>query len=83
LINSVLICFILHQCHRHEGSNNGIPRGMKFYPTQFMRFPSYDEIKIVHVFDTIHIGKNVIVTLWKIIDGKRDKEKIVKICNDI
>jgi hypothetical protein len=33
LINSVLIFFMLHQCRHHEGSNNGLPRGMKCYPT--------------------------------------------------
>jgi hypothetical protein len=31
----------------------------------------------------MHIKKNVTETLWRIIDGRRDKEKIVKICNDI
>jgi hypothetical protein len=31
----------------------------------------------------MHIGKNVTETLWRIIDGRRDKEKIVKICTDI
>jgi hypothetical protein len=37
----------------------------------------------VHLFDTIHIGKNVIETLWKILDGRHDKEKLGKICSDI
>ena len=31
----------------------------------------------------MHIGKNVTKTLWKILDGRCDKEKIVKICIDI
>jgi hypothetical protein len=48
-----------------------------------MRFPYYEELKIDHLFDTIHIGKNVTKTLWRIIYGRRDKEKIVKICTDI
>jgi hypothetical protein len=48
-----------------------------------MRFPYYEELKIAHLFDTMHIGKNVTETLWRIIDGRRDKEKIVKICTDI
>jgi hypothetical protein len=74
---------MLHQCRHHEGSNNRLPQGMKCYPTQFMRSPYYKNLKIVHLFDTIHIGKNVTKTLWRIIDGRRDKEKIVKICNDI
>jgi hypothetical protein len=74
---------MLHQCHRCKGSNNGLPQGMKCYPTQFMRLPYYEDLKIVHLFDTLHIGKNVTETLWKIIDGRRDKGKIVKICNDI
>ena len=52
-------------------------------PTQFMRFPYYEEIKIAHLFDTMHIGKNVTETLWWMIDGRRDKEKIVKICTNI
>jgi hypothetical protein len=48
-----------------------------------MRLSYYEEIKIAHLFDTIHIGKNVTETLWRIIDGRRDKDKIVKICTDI
>jgi hypothetical protein len=74
---------MLHQCRHREGSNNGLPRGIKCYPTQFMRLPYYEDLKIVHLFYTMHIGKNVIETLWRIIDCRRDKEKIVKICNEI
>ena len=37
----------------------------------------------MHLFDTMHIGKNVNETLWKIFDGRHDKEKIAKICRDI
>ena len=50
---------------------------------QFTRFPYYEHLQIVHLFDTMHIEKNIIETLWKILDGNRDKEKIVKICKDI
>ena len=71
---------MLHQCH--ESINNGLTRGMKSYPSQFMRFPYYQYLKVAHLFDTMHIGKNVIETLWRIIDGRRDKDKIVKICTD-
>ena len=56
---------------------------MKSYPVQFSRLPYYDHPEIVHLFDTMHIEKNVIETLWRILDGRSDKEKIVKICNDI
>ena len=31
----------------------------------------------------MHIGKNITEMLWKILDGRHDKEKIVKICSDI
>ena len=31
----------------------------------------------------MHIGNNVAETLWWILDGRNDKEKIAKICNDI
>ena len=44
----------------------------------FMRFPYYEEIKIAHLFDTMHIGKNVTETLWRIIDGRRDKKNLSK-----
>jgi hypothetical protein len=74
---------MLHQCCCREGSNNGIPRGTKCYPTQFMRLPYYKDLKMVHLFDTMHIEKNVTKTLWRIIDGRRYKEKNVKNCNDI
>ena len=66
----------------HEGVN-GLPRGMKSYPKQFSRLPYYEHLQIVHLFDTMHIGKNVTETLWRILDGRSDKEKIVKICSDI
>ena len=56
---------------------------MKSYPKQFSRFPYYEHLLVVHLFDTMHIGKNVAKTLWRILDERSDKEKIVKICNDI
>jgi hypothetical protein len=56
---------------------------MKSYPRQFSRFPYYEHLQIAHLFDTMHIGKNVTETLWRILDGRSDKEKIVKICKDI
>ena len=31
----------------------------------------------------MHIIKNVDETLWRILDGRSEKEKILKICNDI
>ena len=83
LINSILIFFMIHQWRRREGSINGLPRGMKCYPAQFMRFPYYEEIKIAHLFDTMHIGKNITELLWWILDGRTDKERIGKICCDI
>jgi hypothetical protein len=74
---------MIHEFRRHEGSKNGLPQGMKCYSTQFMMLPYYKYLKIVHLFDTMHIEKNVTETLWRIIDGGRDKEKKIKICNDI
>ena len=37
----------------------------------------------MHLFDAMHIGKNVTETLCKILDGRHDREKIAKICTDI
>ena len=48
-----------------------------------MRLPDYDDLKIAHLFDTMHITKNVTKTLWKIIDGAHDRDKIEKNCVDI
>ena len=56
---------------------------MKSYPEQFNRLPYYENLEIVHLFDTMHIRKNVTETLWRILDGRKDKQKIVKLCNDI
>jgi hypothetical protein len=51
LIIIFVISFMLHEGHNHhKGINNGLPRGMKSYPTKFMRFPYYEEIKIAHFF---------------------------------
>ena len=66
-----------------QGSTDNLPKGLKSYPRQFSRLPYYEHLQIVHLFDSMHIGKNITETLWKILDGRRDKEKIVKICNDI
>ena len=56
---------------------------MKIYPIQFNRLPYYEHLQIAHLFDTMHIKKNVAGTLWRILDGSSEKEKIVKIYNDI
>ena len=65
LIIIFVIFFMLHEGrNHHEGINNGLSRGMECYPAQFMRFPYYGKLKIAHLFDTMHIGKNVIETLW-------------------
>ena len=61
---------------------NGLPRGMKSYPIQFSRITYYENLQIVHLFDTMNIRKNITETLWKILDGRSDKE-ILKICSDI
>ena len=50
---------------------------------QFSRFPYYEHLKIVHFFDTMHIGKNITKLLWQIVDGRTHKERIWKICSDI
>jgi hypothetical protein len=66
---------MLHQGFHHEGINNWILQGMKCSPTQLMRLSYYAKLKKSHLFDTIHIEKNVTKTLWRIIDDRRDKKK--------
>lgn len=57
----------------HEGIN-GIPQGMKSYPIQISMFPYYENLQVAHLFDTMHIGKNVIETLWRILmEGVQSK----------
>jgi hypothetical protein len=56
---------------------------MKSFPKQFSRFPYYEKLEITHLFDTMHIGKYVTKMLWRILDGRRDKEKLYKICSGI
>ena len=56
---------------------------MQIYPMQFSRFPYYEHLQIVHLFDTMHIGKNTTELLWRILDGRIDKERIGNICSDI
>ena len=63
--------------HDHE-CINGLPRGMKSYPKQFSRFAYYEHLQISHLFGTMHIRKNVAETLWRILDLRSDKEKVVK-----
>ena len=56
---------------------------MKIYPIQFNSFPYYENIQIAHLFATMNIGKNVIETLWRLLELRREKDKIVKACKDI
>jgi hypothetical protein len=56
---------------------------MKSFPKQFSRFPYYEQLEITHLFDTMHIGKNVKEMLWRILAGWCEKEKNSKICSDI
>ena len=56
---------------------------MKIYPMQFSRFPYYENLQIVHLFDTMHIGKNITEFLRRILDGRNEKERTGKICSDI
>ena len=62
---------------------NGIPQGRNSYPIQFSRFPYYEHLQIAHLFNTMHIGKNVTEMIWRILDGRTNKDKIRKICSDI
>ena len=52
-------------------------------PKQFSSLPYYAHIKKNHLFDTMHIKKYATKTLWKILDGSIDREKIVMTYNDI
>ena len=56
---------------------------MKSCPKQFSRFPYYEYLQVAHLFYIMHIKKNATVTLWQILDGRSEKERIVKICKDI
>ena len=56
---------------------------MKSYPKQLNRFPYYEHLQIAHLFDTMHIRKNVTENLWRILDGRSEKENIFKFCKDI
>ena len=74
---------MIHDGHRNHEGINRLPRGMNFFPKHFSRFPFYEHLQISHMFDTMHIEKNVTKKLWKILDGRSEKERIVKICKDI
>jgi len=82
---SLTIIFVISLINFHKCCQgiNGFPRGMKSYTVQFNRLLYYEHLQIDHLFDTMHIGKNVTKTLCRILDGRSDKEKIVKICIDI
>ena len=73
----------MHYFHRDHEGINGLPRGMKSYPIQFKRFPYYEHLQIVHLLDTMHIGKNVTETLWWLLELRREKHKVVKVCKYI
>ena len=56
---------------------------MKSYPIQFSRLPYYEHLQIAHLFVTMHIGKNVTKKLWKLMELRREKYKVVKSCKNI
>ena len=56
---------------------------MKSYPIQFSRLPYYEHLQNAHLFDTMHIKKNFIETLWRLLELRREKDKIVKACKYI
>ena len=56
---------------------------MKSYPIQINSFPYYEHLQIVHMFDRMHIERNLTETLWQILELRSDKENIVKFCKDI
>ena len=56
---------------------------MKSYPKQFSSFPYYEHLGIAHMFDTMHIEKNISGKLWILLELNREKEKIVEFCKDI
>ena len=56
---------------------------MKSYPIKFSRLPYYEHQQIAHLFDTMHIGKNGTETLWQLLYIRREKDKILKSCEDI
>ena len=74
---------MIDACEGRQGINDQLPKGLKIYPMQFTRLSYYEKLLTVHLFDPMHIGKNVVETLWKILDGSRDKDQIVKTCSDI
>ena len=47
------------------------------------KFPYYEHLQIAHLFNTMHIAKNVTETLWRLLELRREKDKIVKVCKDI
>ena len=79
----MLANYVVDNLEGREGNADKLPKGLKCYPREFSRLPYYEQLQIVHLFDTMHIGKNVTETLWKILDGRRDKEKVGKISSDI
>jgi hypothetical protein len=56
---------------------------MKLYLPQFSRFHYYENLQVSPLFDTMLNGKNVTECLWKILDGRNNKEKIVKVISGI
>jgi hypothetical protein len=71
---------MFHECRQ---GMNGRPRGMKSYPMQFSRLSYYKHLQIVHLFDTMHIRKNITELLWRILDGRTDEERNGNICSGI
>ena len=57
--------YVIDDREGRQGSTDNLPKGLKSYPRQFNRLPYYEHLQIVHLFDSMHIGKNITETLWK------------------
>ena len=53
---------MIHDGRSDHEDSNGFPRGMKSYLKQFSRLSYYEHLQIGHLFNTMHIKKNVTET---------------------
>ena len=51
------------------------PLGMKRL-SKFYKLDYYENLPIAHLFDTMHIGKNVAECLWKHLKGTNNEDQI-------
>ena len=71
----LLADYVIDDHEVHQSITDQLPKGLKCYPKEFSRLPYYKQLQILHLFDTMHIGKKYSRDTMEIIGWKAWQRK--------